>query len=343
MKLHESGDNINFHESITVSSKSFMKANSRSEVNKVNFQHSRKINRLESLRGSMTDTYSEETFGPLSNIRFAVFALGSSAYPNFCAYGKYLDSVLGELGGERLAKISYGDEMCGQEQAFRVWAPNVFKIACETFCLDEDEQYSSAKLALQGESLTIDNVRLVSVNEFVPIDLQLGKYHNRNLLIGKVKQRPRTLHELSDEDGRSTILVEFAANGVDYQPGDHVGVFPANRGEIVSGILYRLNGIDDHDAIMQLQLLKENHSTNGKNYIKKLAIMDYSPIDSYIVGVSKSWEPHEKLPACSMRVLLTRFLDITTPPSRQLLTLLANFCGRKDDANRMQFLANVIS
>lgn len=58
-------------------------------------------------------------------------------------------------------------------------------------------------------------------------------------------------------------------------------------------------------------------------------------------GVSKSWEPHEKLPACSMRVLLTRFLDITTPPSRQLLTLLANFCGKKEDACRMKFLANV--
>lgn len=277
MKLQESGDSIDYHKSITISSKSFMKANSRSEFSKGNLQHSRKVDRLESLRGSMTETYSDETFGPLSNVRFAVFALGSSAYPNFCAYGKYLDSVLGELGGERLAKISYGDEMCGQEQAFRVWAPNVFKIACETFCLDEDEQYSSATLALQGESMTIDNVRLVSVEEFVPLDTQLGKYHNRNLIIGKVKQRPLTLHELSDEDGRSTILVEFSANGVCYEPGDHVGVFPVNRAEIVNGILLRLNGIEDYDGIMQLQMLKENHSTNGKRmqYIEKLLRSKY--------------------------------------------------------------------
>lgn len=241
-----------------------MKANSRSEYGKGN-QH-RKVDRLESLRGSMTDTYSDETFGPLSNVRFAVFALGSSAYPNFCAYGKYLDSVLGELGGERLTKISYGDEMCGQEQAFRVWAPTVFKIACETFCLDEDEQYSSATLAMQGESMTIDNVRLVPVDEFVPLDSQLAKYHNRNLIMGKVKQRPLTLHEVASGDQRSTILVEFSANGVNYQPGDHVGVFPMNREEIVSGILQRLNGIDDYDGILQLQLLKENHSTNGKTF-----------------------------------------------------------------------------
>lgn len=114
--------------SITVSTKSFMRANSRSDFGKVNFQQVRKMDRLDSLRGSTTETYTEETFGPLSNVRFAVFALGSSAYPNFCAYGKYVDNILGELGGERLTKIAYGDEMCGQEHAFRRWAPEVFKV-----------------------------------------------------------------------------------------------------------------------------------------------------------------------------------------------------------------------
>jgi nitric-oxide synthase len=61
--------------------------------------------------------------------RFAVFALGSSAYPNFCAFGKYVDNLLGELGGERLLKLSQGDEMCGQDQAFRKWAPEVFSVS----------------------------------------------------------------------------------------------------------------------------------------------------------------------------------------------------------------------
>lgn len=105
-----------------------MRANSRSDFGKANLQQIRKMDRLDSLRGSTTETYTEETFGPLSNVRFAVFALGSSAYPNFCAYGKYVDNILGELGAERLIKIAYGDEMCGQENSFREWAPEVFKV-----------------------------------------------------------------------------------------------------------------------------------------------------------------------------------------------------------------------
>ena len=113
---------------MTVSSKSFMKANSKNDFGRMAMQQMRKIDRVNTLRGETTETYSEETFGPLSNVRFAVFALGSSAYPSFCAYGKYVDDMLGDLGGERLVKVAYGDEMCGQEHAFRKWAPEVFKV-----------------------------------------------------------------------------------------------------------------------------------------------------------------------------------------------------------------------
>lgn len=78
--------------------------------------------------GSATDTASIDSFGPLSNVRFAVFALGSSAYPNFCNFGKYVDKLLGDLGGERIHDVATGDEMCGQDQAFRKWASSVFNV-----------------------------------------------------------------------------------------------------------------------------------------------------------------------------------------------------------------------
>lgn len=141
-------------------------------------------------------------------------------------------------------------------------------MACETFCLDTDETFSS--VTLHSESLTIDTVRLVPVNEYTPLDVQLGKYHNKTAVIGKTKVKPRNLNR-SETASRSTILVEIIANNVSYQPGDHVGIFPANRKEIVDGILSKLSGVENPDEILQLQLLKENHTTNGscikiKNY-----------------------------------------------------------------------------
>lgn len=77
--------------------------------------------------------------------RFAVFALGSSAYPNFCAFGAYVDNLLGELGGERLIKLTQGDEMCGQQQAFVKWAPEVFSVSFMTENCLQNMYYISIK------------------------------------------------------------------------------------------------------------------------------------------------------------------------------------------------------
>lgn len=74
----------------------------------------------------------------------------------------------------------------------------------------------------------------------------------------------------------------------------------------------------------------QHYSTNLKNLI----IIFY-------LGISKNWEPHEKLPKCSVRTLLARFVDIITPPSRQLLTLLSSFCSNKEDEDRLKRLADV--
>lgn len=79
----------------------------------------------------------EMSIKPLSNVRFGVFALGSTAYPHFCAFGRYVDQTLGELGAERILKCTCGDELCGQEKAFNNWSNEVFKIACDVFCLTD--------------------------------------------------------------------------------------------------------------------------------------------------------------------------------------------------------------
>ena len=57
-----------------------------------------------------------------------MFGLGSRAYPHFCAFGHAVDTLLEELGGERILKMREGDELCGQEEAFRTWAKMVFKV-----------------------------------------------------------------------------------------------------------------------------------------------------------------------------------------------------------------------
>lgn len=74
-----------------------------------------------------TPCIPSQTFSFLLD-RFSVFGLGSRAYPHFCAFGHAVDTLLEELGGERILKMREGDELCGQEEAFRTWAKKVFKV-----------------------------------------------------------------------------------------------------------------------------------------------------------------------------------------------------------------------
>lgn len=48
-----------------------------------------------------------------------------------------------------------------------------------------------------------------------------------------------------------------------YQPGDHLAVLPANRSELVQGVIDRVEDIDDPSELVKLMVMKESHTPNG--------------------------------------------------------------------------------
>ncbi|XP_065208793.1 nitric oxide synthase, salivary gland isoform X2 [Planococcus citri] len=262
------------------------------------------------------NSFDDDLFGPLGNVRFAVFALGSSAYPNFCAFGTYVDNLLGELGGERLVKVTNGDEMCGQETAFKKWAAEVFKVALETFCLEnEDDTLNQIDQMLHDVKISASTVRFRDAKEETPLN-GLARCHNRKISKA-VLQSKKDLHKDVKTD-RATLLLELAIEGATYAPGDHVGVFPCNRTELVDGIIAHLEE-PEPDKTVELQLLKEKQTSTGVEYI---------------------WMAHEKLPSCSLRSMLTRYLDITTPPSPNLLRFFATLATDQEDKDKLTALSS---
>lgn len=273
------------------------------------------------IRSSITsDIMSENNFGPLSNVRFAVFALGSSAYPNFCAFGKYVDNLLSELGGERLISLTCGDELAGQEQAFKQWATEVFSVGCETFCLDDDAAIEEATAALKTEACaTADKIKLFPTEKSDDIAVGLSRTHGKRVLSVQVLAS-RNLHgENASRWTQQVVVSTGCTNELHYSPGDHVAILPANRRELVDAVLTRLAQCPEHDQPMQVHLLKEKHTLSG---------------------INQTWEPHERLPTASVRELLTRYLDITTPPTPNFLHLLAEYAHDNDHRTRLDQLAS---
>ena len=55
-------------------------------------------------------------------LNFAVFALGSSMYENFCEFGKFCHKTIKSLGGRNFVDLGLCDDQTDQEKSFQVWA-----------------------------------------------------------------------------------------------------------------------------------------------------------------------------------------------------------------------------
>lgn len=69
----------------------------------------------------------------LSNIQFAVLALGDTNYDKFCQFGKNLDSKFHELGGKRFIDLHCADEVVDQEKTVELFIEKAIVYVDELF------------------------------------------------------------------------------------------------------------------------------------------------------------------------------------------------------------------
>ncbi|XP_030402448.1 nitric oxide synthase, endothelial isoform X2 [Gopherus evgoodei] len=266
------------------------------------------------------ESSNTDSAGALGTLRFSVFGLGSRAYPHFCAFAHAVDTRLEELGGERILAMGEGDELCAQEETFRTWAKRVFQAACDTFCVGDDAEEAAREIFTTRRSWKRQKYQL-SVHANPPDMLTgLSQVHKRRVFPCRVLS---VQNLQSKESSRSTLLVRLDTAGqpeLQYLPGDHVGIFPANRPELVQELLERVEDPPPDEEPVAVEFLEK--ATSGGRASPKAS------------GV-----PLGRLPPCTLRQALTFFLDITTPPSPQLLQLLATLAEDAAEQEQLQRLS----
>uniref|UniRef100_A0A8B9HBJ5 Nitric oxide synthase n=1 Tax=Astyanax mexicanus TaxID=7994 RepID=A0A8B9HBJ5_ASTMX len=228
----------------------------------------------------------------------------------FCAFAHAVDDKLAELGAKCVTPIGEGDELNGQEEAFSAWACTAFKAVCKEFGIESQlsgaerltDNWEPQRHRVQPDSSTLDRISALSA------------LHSKSVLSMKLKRRknlqsPRSKH--------STILVELEVHGgkdvLKYAPGDHVGVFPGNSPELVTGILKHLTNIPPINQSLRLEYLPDSRGTQ--------------------------WQADPRIPACPLAKALTYLLDITTPPSQSFLRKLSQMTKKEDERQLLMALA----
>merc|ERR1719186_1832732 len=274
---------------------------------------------MELMKGESCDLSltSTESFVPadwIKNLHFGVFALGSSAYPNFAAFGKHLDSSLYTLGGERLVSVGLGDELGNQEGAFKAWVKQTFLTACEDLNIETTNLKMAEAINLMNKAPAVDTsfYRWRVMESKTVLHEALGKTHNADMKNMTLTRREK-LHD--DPKESSTILVSLSPCDLKpiYEPGDHMGVCPRNEEEDINLLLKHFKNPPAENMPLALETKSELKAP-------------WLPVDSYPKGLS-------------FAELLRYFVDIRPVPSQSLLRILSENAGNNKEKETLAQLS----
>jgi sulfite reductase (NADPH) flavoprotein alpha-component len=149
-------------------------------------------------------------------VRFAVLALGDTAYVNFCQTGKEIDARLEALGGTRVADRQ--DLDLDFQKAAAAWTDK----ALEIFAPAEPAANTVVHVDFKGAPAADedDEPRFTAEN---PIEAEISALINLN----------------GTGSTRETWHAEFAVDdpGFVYKPGDAIGLYPENDPELAADLL----------------------------------------------------------------------------------------------------------
>lgn len=153
----------------------------------------------------------------LPQLRFAVLGLGDSSYPQFCAIGQRLDARLEALGAQRW--IARGDADLDIDQVAAPWSSQLFAEAKE-----------SLKPRQPAAGLT-----LASVTPLRPHAAAPAAWTRERPFAAELLANLRITGRGSDRDVRHLEL-SLEGAGLDYEPGDALGVWTENPPTLVQAI-----------------------------------------------------------------------------------------------------------
>lgn len=146
----------------------------------------------------------------LAQLHFAVLGLGDSSYPQFCEIGRLLDTRLADLGGQRL--LPRGDADLDIDTVAVPWRQHAVTIAQETL----------------KPSATVTPLRPSTAAAAVSAFSREQPFNAEVLVNQRIT--------MGDKDVRH-IELSLEGSGLQYSPGDALGVWPRNPSALVDAVL----------------------------------------------------------------------------------------------------------
>ncbi|GBQ23018.1 molybdopterin oxidoreductase [Acetobacter estunensis NRIC 0472] len=162
---------------------------------------------------------------PLIDLTFAVLALGDSSYANFCGFGRALDGRLRELGA----------------------TPFLERADCEPDFDEDVEAWRGTMLTALGRSNIASESATPAIVERVP-ESAAGTRDAPAMARLSINQR---LCSADCERDTRRIGLDLSETGLDWEPGDALGIWPCNPEATVETVFSALGLPEDAPVVLR--------------------------------------------------------------------------------------------
>lgn len=197
----------------------------------------------------------------LEKLKYSVLALGDTSYPLFCKTGEEVDEQLNKLGGQRIAPIQKCD--IDYDDDANAWFSGVMK-----------------NLTLTKEIAVPSNTPVTGT----PVTKKAGKQTYTGTVLKNINLNDRG-------SNKTTWHIEIAADGLQYQCGDSIGIVPENDSQLVTDII-QVTNVDGNkslefkkEKVTVYELLKRKINIV---YLTERLVQQYATVTGHIIPAGRA-------------------------------------------------------
>ncbi|WP_343190200.1 assimilatory sulfite reductase (NADPH) flavoprotein subunit [Buchnera aphidicola (Mollitrichosiphum nigrofasciatum)] len=214
----------------------------------------------------------------LDNLHYSIFSLGDKTYDFFCKAGKDFDKILRSLGGKQL--LPRVDADIEYKIIAKKWIKKILKII-----IDKNKNFLNVQKNIQ--------------KKYINQTYKLNKYTKNKPFKTSILINQKITGEYANKDIRH-IEIDLASSGIQYLPGDAIGVWYQNNLNLILKILKLLNIVKNTlinyngKDIKILYALKKYYELTVNTYSvakKYLSLINYN----YSLNILKSKKEKLKL------------------------------------------------
>jgi sulfite reductase (NADPH) flavoprotein alpha-component len=183
----------------------------------------------------------------MTKLKFSVLALGDTNYEQFCKFGKVVDARLEALGATRV--VDRVDCDVDYDAPFATWSASVLAAS------------RTGILPVTGTAGVSPAEASESRQDASPTGTKANPYAAHlitNTLLTSARAAKETRH------------FEININGLQYEPGDAIGIVPANSSELVEAILQQGNW-SQNDELRDALTHKHDITNPSRDLVKTIA------------------------------------------------------------------------